>query len=148
VAQTPAQQRTLHPLAAYNFRVAIDGADMRFAKVSGLQREHQSATYRHGLSFLEGEQITKFFVDKFVSVTLEQGTVIGHHFLYTWVERARPSLMQINLCDETGTPVVMWTIARALPIKLTAPTFDAAANQVSIDVLEVRAAGISVKHLV
>jgi phage tail-like protein len=147
VAQSPAQQRTLHPLAAYNFRVAIDGADMRFAKVSGLQREHQTVTYRHGLSFIEGEQITKFFVDKFVSVTLEQGTVIGHRFLYEWVERAKPSLMEIRLCDAAGVPVVVWRIARALPVKLTAPTFDASSNQASIDVLEIRAAGITVQHL-
>jgi phage tail-like protein len=147
VAQSPAQQRGSHPLVAYNFRVAIDGADMRFAKVSGLQREYQTATYRHGLSFLEGEQITKFSVAKYTPITLEQGTVIGHTFLYEWLDIATPCFMQVSLCDQTGTPVVMWTIARALPVKVTAPTFDASSNQVSIDVLEVRAAGISVKHV-
>jgi hypothetical protein len=34
-----------------------------------------------------------------------------------------------------------------VPVKLTAPTFDAATNQLSIDTLEVQAAGISIKHL-
>jgi phage tail-like protein len=56
--------------------------------------------------------------------------------------------MEISLCDEKGIPVVAWSIARALPVKLSAPIFDAATNQSSIDTLEIRAAGISVKHLV
>jgi phage tail-like protein len=147
VAQTPRQQRTLHPLAAYNFQVTVDGVAMRFAKVSGLHREHQTVTYRHGLSFVEGERITKFHVDTFTQVTLEQGTVIGDKLLSAWLERAAPSAMEVSLCDETGVPVVAWSIARALPVKLTAPTLDAASNQLSIDSLEIRAAGISMKHL-
>jgi phage tail-like protein len=104
-------------------------------------------TYRDGLSFLEGERISKFYIAVFVPITLEQGTVRGHRFLSEWLARSTPSAMEINLCDEQGTPVVAWSIAKAVPVKLTAPTFDAVANQLSIDTLEVRAAGISVKHL-
>lgn len=148
MAQPRWQQRTSHPLAAYNFKVSIDGVAMRFAKVSGLSREHRTVTYRDGLSFVEGERIAKFHVDTFVPVTLEQGTVPGHSFLHEWLERSQPSTMEVSLCDEAGIPVVAWRIVRAVPVKLTAPTFDAAANQLSIDTLEIRAAGISIKHLV
>jgi phage tail-like protein len=148
VAQTLQKQRTSHPLAAYNFRVTVDGMAMRFAKVSGLQREHRTVTYRDGLSFREGERISKFHVDAFAPVTLEQGTVIGHTFLCEWLERQEPSAMEVSLCDESGIPVIAWRIAKALPVKLTAPTFDASSNQSSIDVLEIRAAGISMQHLV
>lgn len=147
MAQTRQQQRSIHPLAAYNFKVRIDGMDMRFAKVSGLAREHHTVTYRDGLSFAEGERITKFYVDAFVPVTLEQGTVAGHGFLYAWLEQSAPSTMEVSLCDADGIPVVAWSIAKAVPVKLTAPTFDAATNQLSIDTLEIRAAGISMKHL-
>jgi phage tail-like protein len=147
MAQTPQQQRTLHPLAAYNFRVNIDGVDMRFAKVSGLAREYHTVTYRDGLSFLEGERITKFHIDAFVPVTLEQGTVIGDKSLSNWLEGSEPSAMEVSLCDEKGIPVVAWSIAKAVPVKLSAPTFDASANQLSINSLEIRAAGISIKHL-
>ena len=147
MAQTLAQQRASHPLAAYNFRVTIDGVAMRFAKVSGLAREYHTVTYRDGLSFKEGERITKFHIDAFVPVTLERGTVLGDKFLSTWLEGSEPSAMEISLCDEAGIPVVAWSIARALSVKLTAPTFDASGNQLSIDSLEIRAAGISVKHL-
>ncbi len=148
MAQGPREQLGLHPLTTYNFRVNINGMDMRFAKVSGLAREHQTVTYRDGLSFLEGERISKFYIAAYVPITLEQGTVRGHRFLSEWLAQSTPSAMEINLCDEQGNPVVAWSIAKAVPVKLIAPTFDAMANQLSIDTLEVRAAAISIKHLV
>lgn len=147
MALSTKEQRTTYPLAAYNFKVTIGGAAMRFAKVSGLTREHRTVTYRHGLSFLEGEDLSKFYIDAYQSITLEQGTVIGHKFLYEWLETHDPIAMEVQLCDAKGQPVVAWRVAKAVPVKLTAPTFDAATNQVTIDSLEVKAAGISVKHL-
>jgi phage tail-like protein len=140
-------QRTSYPLAAYNFRVTVDGAAMRFAKVSGLVREHQTLTYRHGLSFIEGEQIAKYYIDKYVSVTLEQGAVIGSKFLHEWLERKTKCAMEVNLCDQEGLPVIAWRIAKALPVKLSASAFDARTNEVAIDTLEIKAAGISIVHL-
>ncbi len=147
MAHSQAQQRSSYPLAAYNFRVNVDGATMRFAKVSGLAREHQTVTYRHGLSFIEGEQIAKYFVDTYVPVTLVQGTVIGAKSLHEWLERPKPVALEVDLCDAEGTPVLAWRIAKALPVKLSAPTFDANTNEVAIDTLELRAAGITIVHL-
>lgn len=147
MAQTPQQQRASHPLAAYNFQVTVDGVAMRFAKVSGLAREHRTVTYRDGLSFRDGERITRFHIDVFVPITLERGTVVGDRSLTAWLDGPAPSAMEVSLCDETGTAVLAWSIAKAVPVKLTAPTFDASANQLSIDSLEIRASGISIKHL-
>ena len=146
MAEATKAQRERYPLPAYNFRVTVDGSAMRFVRVSGLAREHKTITYRHGLSFWEGERISKVFIDEYVPLTLEQGTVIGSTRLHEWVDTKQPSSMQVSLCDEQGTPVVVWRIAKALPVKLTAPTFDAQTNEVSIDRLEVQAAGISVEH--
>jgi phage tail-like protein len=147
MADNLAKQRSSYPLAAYNFRVNVDGVTMRFAKVSGLHREYKTVTYRHGLSFIEGEQIAKYFIDTYVPVTLEQGTVIGSKSLHEWLERKTPVSLEVDLCDATGTPVLAWRIAKALPVKLSAPTFDAKSNEVAIDTLELRAAGISIVHL-
>lgn len=146
MAESVDVQRASYPLPAYAFRVEIEGQAMRFAKVSGLQREHQTQTYRHGLSFMEGEQIAKYFVDKYVSVTLEQGSMIGSTFLLDWLETRKPVVMQVSLCDEQGVPVIEWRIAKALPVKLGAPSFDAKSNEVAIDTLELKAAGITVRH--
>jgi phage tail-like protein len=147
VAQTKAEQRAGYPLAAYNFRVTVDAQALSFAKVSGLHREHQTLTYRHGLSFLEGEYITKYRIDKYVSVTLERGTTLSMRFLQTWLEEQQKRQVEISLCDEAGTPVLAWRIARAIAVKLTAPTFDARTSEAAIDTLELKAAGISLVYL-
>jgi phage tail-like protein len=147
VAESTQEQRTSYPLAAFNFKVTVEGDAMRFAKVSGLQREYQTLTYRHGLSFLEGEQIAKYFVDKYVAVTLEQGTMIGSTTLHEWLETGTKKTMEIQLCDAGGTAVIIWRIAKALPVKLSASTFDAKSNEVAIDTLEIKAAGISIVHV-
>jgi phage tail-like protein len=144
VAEPPSLQRPRYPLAAYNFRVTVDGTAMRFAKVSGLQREYQTLTYRHGLSFAEGELLVRYYADRYVPVTLEQGSVAGSHRLHRWLEQKTPSAMAVSLCDAAGTPVLSWRIAKAVPIKLSAPTFDANTNEVAIDSLEIRAAGVSI----
>lgn len=148
MAHSMQEQRDSYPLAAYNFRVTIGTEALSFAKVSGLQREYQTVTYRHGLSFLAGgEELTKFYFGKYVSVTLERGTTTRVTFLHQWLEQKRPVAMEIGLCDERGTPVLAWRIARAFAVKLSAPTFDARTNEVAIETLEVKAAGITIVPL-
>ncbi len=129
---------------AYNFRVTIDERTMGFAEVAGLQREHKTETYRHGLSFLEGEEIVKFRYDSYQSITLKKG-VAGGDYLYKWLEDKKPRSIDIDLCDESGDAVLRWHIAKAVPVKLDAPTFDARAGEVAVESLEVQAAGVSVK---
>ena len=142
-----AEQRNLYPLANYAFRVVVDGVTLRFAKVSGLAREYKIITYRHGLSFQEGEQVSKVLADVYTSLTLEQGTVLGSVALPAWLERRDACPLEVSLCDEKGVPVVVWAVAKAFAVKLAAPSLDARSNEVCIDSLEVKAAGISVKHL-
>ena len=148
MALTKDEIKASYPLPAYNFQVVVEGAPdpVRFASVAGLEREHEVLTYRDGLSFLEGERITKYFIDKYRPITLEQGTVSSDTFLLDWLEEKEKRSMEVSLCDETGTPVVTWRIAKAIAVKLTGPRFDAATNDVAIDSLELRAAGISVVH--
>ncbi|HEX2871517.1 MAG TPA: phage tail protein [Polyangiaceae bacterium] len=144
---TVAEQRDVYPLANYAFRVVVDGVALRFTKVSGLSREYKLVTYRHGLSFQEGEQVTKVPAEGYTSLTLEQGTVLGSAALPAWLEQRTSSPLEVSLCDEKGVPVLVWTIAKAFAVKLAAPTLDARSNDVCIDTLEVKASGIAVKHL-
>ena len=139
--------KSAYPLAAYNFRVSVGGdTPMSFAEVSGLKREHQTVTYRHGRSFKEGEEIAKFHIDKYESITARRGTVRGKasEDLYKWLETSTPTSMKIDLCDsgKEGKPLISWTIDKALPVKIEAPTFDAKANEVSIESLEIKVAGV------
>ena len=132
---------------AYNFRVTIDGESMSFAEVSGLNREHKTLTYRHGFSQWEGEDIVKFRYDTWVSITMKKGTIKGKTELYDWLESKDQSTVEISLCDASGTPVLSWHIAKALPVKLDAPGYDAKSSDVSIDTLEIKASGITMKDL-
>ena len=146
MAHSAPQQRAAYPLAAYNFRVLVDARPLSFAKISGLQRGHPTVTYRHGLAFFEGEEIAHYSRKGFSSLTLERGSVAGVTFLYEWVAGRSPKMMEISLCDPAGAPVLGWRIARAYAVRLTAPTLDAATNEAAIDVLELKAAGITVIH--
>ena len=141
------QQARLHPLVAYNFRVSRAGQTLRFAKVSGLQREYKTVTYRDGLSFLDGERINRFTSTAFASITLEQGVVQGDDDLHAWLEADDLQGMEVQLCDAAGAPVLAWRVARCLPVKITAPNFDARSNEVAVEVVELKAAGITIVPL-
>lgn len=146
MAESVAQQRLSFPLAVYNFRVSVDGVAMRFSRVSGLARQYRTLTHRHGLSFTEGEQIVRYRIDAWAPVTLEQGTVQGSRSLLDWLQAGDKRAMDIALCDAAGLPALTWRVAHAVPVKLSAPGFDARSSEASIDTLEVQASGITLVH--
>ena len=146
MAETRDYHKSNYPLPAYNFRVTIKDTAMSFSQVSGITREHDTATYRHGLSFWEGEDITVFYVKKYAPITFKKGTTKGVSFLYDWLREKEARPIDVSLCDESGVPVVSWRIAKAIPVKLEAPTFDANTNEVSVESLEVMAADISIEY--
>lgn len=148
MAESTQSLKNRYPLAAYNFRVTIDDTAMSFTEVSGISLEHETLTYRHGMSFWEGEAIKTYHYDKYVPITLKRGTVKGVNFLYEWLnqETKETRTIDVSLCDEQGEPVVTWRINKAVPVKLESSTFDADTNDVSIESLELMATGISVIH--
>lgn len=145
MAHSKDYQRASYPLSAYNFRVTIDGDSVGFSEVSGLKREYQTVTYRHGFSFFEGEDIVRYRIDKYIPITMKKGVVKGATFLHDWLERKNQSAVDISLCDEQGVPVMSWHIAKAVPVKIDAGPCNAGSNELAIDTLELMAAGISVK---
>jgi phage tail-like protein len=148
MSESKAFQKANYPIPAYNFRVTVDGVPMSFSEVSGITMEYETVTYKHGLSFWEGEGIKKYYYDKYVTITLRKGTVRGVNVLYDWLKEKEGSAraMEISLCDEQGVPAVSWSVRKAIPTKLEAPTFDANTNEVAVERLELLAAGISVVH--
>jgi phage tail-like protein len=144
MSESKSDQR--YPLTAYNFRVTVAETAMSFTEVSALAIEYEKVTYKHGLSFWEGESIKSYRYDKYVPVTLKKGIVKGGKQLYDWIKAMDTRNLDISLCDETGIPVVTWHIAKALPLKLEAPSFQASANEVAIETFELMAARISIAH--
>ncbi|MEF8732832.1 MAG: phage tail protein [Candidatus Accumulibacter meliphilus] len=146
MSETAASQRAQYPLAAYNFRVTVGEAVMSFTEVSGLAREYQTLTYKHGLSFWEGESISRFRYDKYVQLTLKKGVIAGLTEIYEWLDSADRLSLSISLCDEKGDAVVTWQIKKALIVKLEAPLLQASGNEAAIETLTLMASGISVEH--
>jgi phage tail-like protein len=133
------------PLVAYNFRVVVDNAAMSFSEVSGIEVAYEHVIYRHGLSFWEGEDIVTFPVNAYSPITLKRGVFLEGSplFLYEWLKERVFKRLTVQLCDSNGHAQLLWRVAQAVPVKLSAPTFDANANNVAIDVLEVMAKGVS-----
>lgn len=146
MSESAASQRARYPLAAYNFRVTVGDVALSFSEVSGLAHEYQTLTYKHGLSFWEGEAITKFRFDKYVQLTLKKSVVAGVTELYAWLESVDRKNLSVSLCDEKGAAVVTWQIKKALLVKLDAPALQASANEAAIDTLTLMVSGISVEH--
>ena len=135
-----------YPLAAYNYRVIIAGTAMSFTEVSGLAIEYEKVTYKHGLSFWEGESIKSYRYDKYVPVTLKKGIIKGGKQLYDWIKAMDTRNLDISLCDENGNAVVTWHIGKAVPLKLAAPSFQANSNEVAIETFDLMAARISLAY--
>ena len=146
MSESAASQRAKYPLAAYNFRVTVGDVALSFSEVTGLVREYQTLTYKHGLSFWEGEAITKFRFDKYVPLTLKKSVVAGATELYAWLESVERKNLSVSLCDEKGAAVVTWQIKKALLVKLDAPSLLASGNDAAIETLTLMVSGISVEH--
>lgn len=135
-----------YPLVAYNYRVVVGTVTMRFSKVEGLVWERTAIPYRDGLSFLDGESLALCRVDTYTTLTLQQGLVAADSALHDWLRAGDSRLLQMQLCQADGQPMLAWQANRAIPVKLSGASLDASTNEVCIDSLELRAAGWSIKH--
>lgn len=125
-----------YPLVAYNFRVTIDNSKtMSFSEVSGLNIEHDHVLYRHGFSWVMGDNLIRT-QRKPINITLQRGVSKHREYLYDWIQTGQKRNVRIELCDESGSAVVSWNVSRALPLKLDAPTFNAESNSVAIERLD------------
>ena len=150
MAMTKDQIKTAYPLPVYNFRVEIDGQTVGFSEVSGLSKGFETITYVEsptaGLGprymHMPGKPVPP-------KITLKKGVVTGVSVatLYEWVNSIQLNRVQkkdiaIRLCDETGAPVISWSVLNAFPTKLDAPSFTASANDVAIETIELMADAI------
>lgn len=142
-------QKKSYPLATYNFRVKVAATLMSFTEVSGIAADYDQVTYRHGLSFQEGEMIQTFSFDRFSRVTCKRGIVLGKDplYLHNWLKSRELRSMEVSLCDEKGAPLIAWQIAAAVPVSVKAPTFSASTNEAAIESVDLQVRGVSVVKL-
>lgn len=165
--------KSRYPLPAYNYRVSIflEVAGQAFApiagvapmgliscaEVSGLKMEYNTVTYRHGFSFITGMHIMPA-QHKEVNLSIRKGVTKQGKYLSDWMKLSYPLILPkpssllrqrnlvIDLCDEEGLPVVRWTVLKAMPVKLEAPSFKADSNEVAFEQMDLIAHELKVEY--
>jgi phage tail-like protein len=137
---------TQWPIPKFHFRVEWAGNDIGFQEVSGLSMETQFIEYRAGNdnTFLT-QKIPG--LKKNGNITLKKGMFHGDNQFWDWfhdvqTNKDRRETVTITLLDEEGSPVFVWTITNAFPVKFTAPDLKSDANEVAIESIELAHEGI------
>ena len=139
-------QRNKDPFRGFKFRIQIDGINKAgFREVSGLDASTDAVDYREG----DGDSILKLAgLKKFSNITLKRG-ITDDKDLWKWrsmvmdgkIKDARKD-GQIILLDDEGNEAAEWTFTAGWPTKWTGPTFNATANEVAIDTIEIAHEGL------
>nr|VFK36488.1 MAG: conserved hypothetical phage tail region protein [Candidatus Kentron sp. SD]VFK39162.1 MAG: conserved hypothetical phage tail region protein [Candidatus Kentron sp. SD]VFK77810.1 MAG: conserved hypothetical phage tail region protein [Candidatus Kentron sp. SD] len=154
MAETKADIKSGYPLPSYNYRVILGGKDViGFSEVSGLELEYEPVSYKHGLSFRTGGKIIPGMRGP-IELTMNKGIVKDKDYLSKWISEVygnpfslgRKRDVLVQLCDELGKPVVAWHVKDALPVKLSAPTFEADSNEVAMETMELVAHGLRIDY--
>jgi phage tail-like protein len=109
-----------------------------FTKISGIEVEWELESYREG-----GDNNGEFFFPRQVknsNLVFEYGTGFLDP-LYRWFNMTELGIMvksplTISLHDGGKLPVKMWMVLDAMPVKYSAPQFDAMASEIAITRLE------------
>lgn len=146
MAMTKADIKQHYPLPVYNYRVTIAGQAVGFSDASGLTINYDPITYKESPTSgnLPGPRVmTMPGQSQAPTVTLSKGVVrtVSIQTLYNWIHETQLNLIDkkdimVELCDETGAPVITWKIINAFPTRLSAPDFSADSNSVAIEQLE------------
>ena len=130
------------PLPTYNYRVRIGSLTIAFSEVSGLSVQHEEIVYRHGLSESKGFILQRGFT-KPVNISLKKGILIGPNqpgmtrtLLQETFLSGEKLDFEIELCEESGTPLVTWKVIGALSLKYEMPALQASSNEVAVESLD------------
>lgn len=111
------------PLPKFYFTVEIDGTEMSFQSVEGLEAEVNVIEYRHSNS-KEFSKIKMPGLTTYTNVTLKRGVFNGDVALYDWFSQIGQRSMErktvlIKLMDETDAPALTWNLNNCFPVKFT-----------------------------
>ena len=133
------------PYQSYRFRIEIDGLQRGgFREASGLDATNDVVEYREGD---EDPTVRKLSgLTKYSNITLKGGITDDHAF-YDWkqttvggkTERKNGSII---LLDDAGDEKLRWNFHRAWITKWSGPTFNATANDVAIESVEIAHEGV------
>jgi phage tail-like protein len=136
------------PYHGFRFVVQIDGITRAgFRECSGLDSSQDPVEYREGNEPLTARKLPG--LSKYSNISLKRG-VTDDKDIWKWrkqvidgkVERKNGSVI---LMDDAGEEKVRWDFVNGWPTKWTGPTFNATANEVAIETLDIAHEGVERK---
>jgi len=151
MADDGSKQSATWPLPKFYFKVEIgDQKDVPFQEISGLDTETQSIEYRAGNS-KEFSTVKMPGIKKTGNVTLKKGVFAKDNKFWDWYNQIKLNTIKrvtvtIQLCDEAGSPTMVWTLANAWPTKITGTDMKSDGNEVAVETLEVAHEGLTIAN--
>lgn len=143
----------LWPEAAFHFRATVDGQQISFQEVSGLDQEAETINYRHGDNE-DFHKTVRLGLWKTTNLVFKKAVFADDDRLLEMFNRmydkeyytSEDSRMEIlvELLNETGETVMAWNVINAIPMKLTGPSLKSDSNEVAVESLEFQHEGITV----
>lgn len=138
-----------YPLVTCHFQVEWGGTRVACSEVSGLSVEYDVVEYQDGSSPDSGP-VKMPGLAKYNNITLKRGIVKGDNEFYQWISTIRLNQVErrdlvISLLDENHSPVMVWKVKNAWPIKLESPVLKSDVCEAAIETLELAHEGISIE---
>ncbi|KAK5828219.1 putative phage tail protein [Linnemannia elongata] len=136
-----------YPNSTYRYSVSIEGEEIAFSNVAGLEMSHETEEYNDGI----GGQYQMPGATSAINITLKNGVFVGQSKLYDWLSSTSGNQVEmkniyISLTNESGSEVlVTWIIMDAFPTKLTTSNLAADSNEVAIEELSLVARRLKVE---
>lgn len=136
------------PYRSHSFRLEIDGIERGgFRECSGLDSTNAPIDYREGDDAPTMQRIPGLAA--FGAITLRWGASDDPD-LFEWRQRVVDGRVErrngsIVLLDDDGSERRRWNFVEAWPSRWTGPTFNATANEVAIESLEITHEGLALQ---
>lgn len=135
------------PYAGFCFEVEIDGLGQAgFSEVSGLSVEIEPIEYREGNEDITARKIPG--LKKFVNIVLKRG--VSNLDLWNWLRNVASGTLDrrngvITLLNPARQPVLRFRFRNGWPCKWEVSPFNAKANEIAIETLEICHEGLEVE---
>lgn len=137
-----------YPVPVFHYKVTWNGTDVGFSDVSGLTQEIQAIEYRDGLMPASMQALQRPGLKKANNISLKRGIVTKNNDLFEWFNnKGTPNVerrdLTISLLNDEGSPVMVWTISQAWPVKCDGPTLKATGNEIAFESIDLVHEGIT-----
>jgi len=127
------------PFRSFNFKLDVDGISGSFRECSGLNADGAVVEYREGTDVARTVRKMPGLLT-YGNITLKRGYTTNGD-LWAWYRNIANGVMDrrngtIILMDEQRNEVLRWNIENAWIKKIEAPSFNATANEVAVESVE------------